>query len=223
MCHERTLRACRRVAGLRVIVIPCSGRKHSGGGPAPLDAEWGLALLDPTSRRSLLEARAELGALLGLAPGPDLGGCANGTIEYLPAYRRYDGNLYRKARLTEADASGASAGRVLIVSALYGVLTLAEPIRDYDLAMPNAVPGATRKGVSGWWKERGLGRLLAEAIEALSAEDVHDLLSGNYRQALSAWPPPLSQGVYRPHAYPGLGTGSDYYRGDDVRRLLSAP
>lgn len=205
----------------RVILIPCSGRKRPGGGQRYTPENSAPTLLGPNSGQSLLKARYELCRILGLALGPDLGADQDAGVEYLAAFRRYDGNLYRRAHMTEEDAAGQRGPRVLIVSALYGLLTALEPIRHYNLAMSDKLPNGQR--VANWWKQRCLGSLVLEALKNLGASEVHDLLSANYRQALSPWPGPCLPFAYHGHEYRGLGSGSDYHRGEDLRRLLGDP
>lgn len=203
---------------MQVILIPCSSRKRRGGGPLSELGQTAPGLLSPESRERLLDARAGLCKLLDLARGPDLGLERASYIEFMAAYRRYDGNLYRQARLTAEDWAGGSDTQILIVSALYGLLTAVEPIRQYNLAMSNRLPNGRR--VSGWWTERKLGEIVCETLDRLRADHVQDLLSEDYRQALSPWPPSDLKATYTPHDYPGLGSGSNFHRGDDLRRLL---
>ncbi len=134
----------------------------------------------------------------------------------MDAYQRYDGNLYRRAQLKKAD----ELGRVFIVSALYGLLTAQERIRCYDLAMSDRLPNGRK--VFDWWRDRNLGALVQEVIGNLGATTVHDLLSQNYRRALSSWPPSPVQTIYDCHNYPGRGSGSNFDRGDDLRLLLES-
>lgn len=104
---------------MRVILIPCSGRKHSGG---TSDAVSHIQpLLGTQYRDKLCRARGTLAESLGLEPGPDLGNAKAGTAPLKPAWQRYDGNLYRAAQLTQRDVQNPGTV-VLIVSALFGVV-----------------------------------------------------------------------------------------------------
>lgn len=205
-----------------VILIPCCKIKKSYGETTYEAGVSAPALLSPASRQTLLNARRDLSRLLGLAPGPDLGSESQSAIEYMPAYERYDGYLYQKARLTDADALGRSGGRVLIVSALYGLVTALEPIRNYDLEMKCRLPNQGR--VYTWWKQRRLGVLVHEAIEDFGETTVYDLLSGDYRKALKPWPPSSLRAGYCTFddKYGPLRSGSTRHRGMDVRRLLGS-
>jgi hypothetical protein len=88
---------------MRVILIPCSGRKIGGGSTLP--ASYVQPALGNESWTALCRARSALGDQLGLEPGPDLGNATGSQLQLLPAWQRYDGNLYRKAHLTEGDVS----------------------------------------------------------------------------------------------------------------------
>ena len=197
-----------------VILIPCSGRKRTNGNETYDPSVSASRLLSPTSGQALLRARADLSQLLHLPPGLDLGANARASVIYMDAYQRYDGNLYRRAQLTESD----ELGRVLIVSALYGLLTARERIRCYDLAMCDRLPNGRK--VFDWWRDRKLGVFVHEVIGNLGATTLHDLLSQKYRRALSPWPPSLVQAICDCHNYPGRGSGSNFDRGDDLRHLL---
>lgn len=63
-----------------------------------------------------------------------------------------------------------------------------------------------------WWSQRGLRSLVQEYAERSNATAVHSFLSGSY----TIFAGELSER----YTYPGLGSGSDYYRGQDVRGLI---
>ena len=205
----------------KVILIPCCKLKKPGGKKIYERGICAPALLSMASGEALLNARRDLSNLLGLTPAPDLGSEGQNTIEYLPAYQRYGGNLYKEARLTNTDALWQSGGNVIIVSALYGLVTALEPIRDYDLEMKHMLPDNGR--VYTWWKRRQLGVLVHEAMVQFGDATVYDLLSGDYRKALKPWPPDSLNARYCifDERYSLLRSGSTHHRGMDVRRLLS--
>ncbi len=107
------------------------------------------------------------------------------------------------------------------MSALYGLVTALEPIRDYDLEMKCKL--RNRGTVHNWWKQRRLGVLVHEAIEHFGQATMYDLLSGDYRKALEPWPPPSLRARRKTfdEKYGRLRSGSTHHRGLDVRRLLS--
>jgi cytoplasmic iron level regulating protein YaaA (DUF328/UPF0246 family) len=203
---------------MRVIIIPCSGRKISGG--ASLPTSHVQPLLAAESWDSLRQARVSLAESLGIEAGPDLGDGNSSTLQLLPAWQRYDGNLYRKARLMESDIHRPGWG-IFIVSALFGVISARDTIRHYNVAMTDRLPSGRR--VNSFWRANGLGSILADLLARLNAREVHDFLSGTYRDAVRGLAHELPVGCeYFPRSYPGLGTGSDYHRGDGVRTLLKA-
>jgi cytoplasmic iron level regulating protein YaaA (DUF328/UPF0246 family) len=201
---------------MNVIIIPCSGRKISGGQTdfkkPPL-----AVILGNRAFKNLLEARNELAGELGLKPGPDIqDGCKAADMEFRPAFERYSGIMYRKAEFQRR--LPVFQGKIFIISALYGLLDASDLIRDYNLQMSDSLPSGEK--VWKWWKDRGLGTYLEIALSNSRATEVYDLLSQNYRKALGAL---KKSGNYKlvSYDYPGLGTGSLYHRGEDLKKLLS--
>jgi hypothetical protein len=202
---------------MQVIIAPCSGRKRDGGQSAPVS--FTRSALGTKYWNDLCHARSALGSRLGLEPGPDLGNAVSSSIPLAPAWQRYDGNLYRKAELSEADIQ-QNGVVLLIVSALFGVITAADTIRNYNLAMTDRLSDGTK--VNKFWHNRGLSSIVADLLGNLGARHVDDLLSGSYRGAVKGLDMMVPPGCdYRVHTYPGLGTGSDYHRGMDLRKLVA--
>jgi len=169
--------------------------------------------------RALCDARSALAGLLELEPGPDLGNATSSTLQLLPAWRRYDGNLYRNARLGEGDLFLPHV-RIFVVSALFGVIDVRDPIRYYNLAMTDMLPD--RSKVNRFWRVHGLASIIQDLLCGIGANEVHDFLSASYREAVEDLDARLPAGCsYSPRQYPGLGTGSDYHRGTDVRAMLA--
>jgi cytoplasmic iron level regulating protein YaaA (DUF328/UPF0246 family) len=148
-----------------------------------------------------------------------LGNAPASSVPLAPAWERYDGNLYRKAQLGEADIHRKDV-TIVIISALFGVICADDTIRHYNVAMTDRLPDRTR--VYAFWSNIGLASILAKLLQNLAARRVDDLLSGSYRKALGRVDTLLPAGcIYQPWAYPRLGSGSDYHRGTDVRKLLA--
>ena len=204
-----------------VILIACCKTKVDAG-VATYAGSALEATLTPQSRARLFEARGELGRLLSLPPGPDLGQPnVDDALRYMPAFERYAGIVYSEGAVRRLYPEAASH-KILIISALYGLLDASEPIRLYELQMSATLPNGMR--LRTWWKHNGLGTVLEECLLALRPARVHDLLSTDYHAALEPWPPPrlLRAGIeYQRYSYPGEGSGSSYSRGRDLRRLLS--
>lgn len=197
---------------MRVIIIPCSGRKHEGGAAAPRSHV--RPQVDAEAWDALCGARAELATIRRVEPGADLDDCSSRTPALKAAWERYDGNLYRKARLGSGDVARPDL-RILIVSALYGVIDARDSIRLYNLRMTDRLPDGTR--VSRFWRARGLGEVVRGLLTRAAPDEVHDFLSLSYRDAVRD-----ITGRYRyiRYEYPRLGNGADHHRGEQVRELL---
>jgi hypothetical protein len=208
------------MASVELILIPCSGQKKVGG-----MVEWPgeptlASKLNRITWEKLCKARNKLALAIDLPPGPDLGWIAKSpAIQYLPAFERYQGRLYRGAHFA-ARFPSLRHKRVLIISALYGVLDPMDWIRNYDLHMKCETTRSHT--VAYWWKENGLGHMVSEAIQLSGAAVVHDLLPEGYRKALSPWPPETIPFNVIEHSYEGRGMGADHDRGLDLARIMEA-
>ncbi len=160
--------------------------------------------------------RRDLAKELMLAPGRDLGfNETTSNISLLLAYERYRGIVYRRSRFAELYPKRRAPSEVIIISALYGVLTAADPIRNYELHMKDTLSTGTR--VLTWWRRNGLGSILESVIRSLEPSKVVDLLSGSYREAVKPWPPEGLKNLVTSFNFPGVGSGSSYRRGDLLR------
>lgn len=134
-----------------LLLIPCCAKKRAGGGPwdanlpavaDTFDSETYDILI--SARRELLLTIKELPAYskgkyaknMSIALGPDFGG-DDGSGQYRPALERYTGSLYKAETNWSAQVAKALLNRtgpkLLIQSALYGLLHPWEPIQDYNL------------------------------------------------------------------------------------------
>lgn len=170
----------------------------------------------------LMELRRQVGMAFNEKQGPDLGfDDGEPKIEYLEAYRRYQGNLYSKIsksswnRLTQTEES-----KLIVVSALYGLVNWNEPIRYYDRTMDDNI--RPRRKLNTWWSHGQLSDILLDFVIENRIKIVHSFLSDKYSHAVYN----LSSGLvknnveYNFHSYPGLGSGSNYHRGNDVNALI---
>lgn len=147
-----------------LIVIPCSASKRKGGrAGAPATAAAGLA----EARRSVLA---------------DPHSHTDESL-VMPAWRRYDGHLYRNAAPVLSEM--AAAGRLLILSGGYGLLEACDLIGDYDRIMR-----------AGDWPRGLLERLLADRA-AESGLDVVAVASftTDYAKLLRRTPWHLASGL----------------------------
>jgi len=174
--------------------------------------------LSPLSFDRLMNARKELGEILDLSPGLDIGSNKhNSELHYRPAYLRYMGNVYISGQIASLYPKTDSL-QVLIISALYGLLDANDLIRDYDVAMNDSL--TQRSMLKTWWKHKGLGGIVEEYIQVVNPSQIHDLLSGDYRDALKPWPPKAIRHKMLPYNYPGQGIGANWNRGKDLKRIL---
>ena len=204
---------------MELILIACCNSKKSGG--APEYCSSGLAeFLSASACNSLLSARKALGGFNNLPPGPDLGADnASAPLLFLPAYARYGGIVFTTSDFAKLYPR-ARQKKVLIVSALYGLLDAGDSIRDYQATMKDKVQGSLLRT---WWKEHRLGRILEDYIRNLKPHRIHDLLSTDYRLALDPWPPvnyKYQTIEYVKYEFPGEGMGSLNHRGKILKRLL---
>ncbi|WP_334187830.1 peroxide stress protein YaaA [Noviherbaspirillum sp.] len=133
-------------------IIPCCASKASGGISIPSFHDPLSYLISNDCFEQVVESRNHVfKAIKGnsnfltgkyqknvdLDTGPDFGK-PESCGEYLPAIRRYQGNLYSIPGLRSAIEQSAlrnQGPQVLILSALYGPLHPLSPIQDYNLMM----------------------------------------------------------------------------------------
>ena len=201
---------------IRVLVlIPDSTRKRRGSiagvsGPSAGDS------LPPGDLARLVERRTEVAEAAKLLPGPDIDPSAKGKTELMPAYLRYDGNMYRYIP-QEAWERRMAGVEVAIVSALYGLVLSREPIRVYGFSMAENLPGLG--ALHGWWREGGLPAILASLVKSARPERIVDLLSLEYRKAVDGYRGSIEVPVDAID-FPGLGRASQPRRGEAVAEAL---
>ena len=198
-----------------------SGRKQPGG-DSPYESVPGRRVtnvLDGDARAILRLMRCEVGRAIGQPDGSDLGADSrSGVVQFMPAFKRYDGNLYRQIPSAVWQGLTDSGFDVVVVSALNGLLFWDEPIGDYNAAMNNKPWPGVR--LCTWWRKRGLPLILSELISGMGYVEVCDFLSGNYRAAVDGYQDGLRNIRFHCPNYGGWGSGADYHRGSDISRLL---
>jgi len=204
------------MAGIRVLVlIPDSTRKRKGSMARASDP--GVADALPAADLARLVAlRKKVATAAELPLASDIDPASKGKVDLMPAYLRYDGNMYRYIP-REAWESRAAGVEVAIVSALYGLVLSREPIRVYGFSMAEDVPDLGT--LHGWWRENGLPGLLASFIRSARVERVVDLLSLEYRKAVDGYREGLKVPV-EAIDFPGLGRASQPRRGMAVAGVL---
>lgn len=145
-----------------LIVLPCSDRKKKGtvAEPGKRIEEY----LPPSLASELREARAAI-------KGRD-------EEALMPAWRRYDGALYRTGRQAIAGLMEAGA-HVVILSGGYGLVSATEPIGSYNTILKRA-----------WWPHGILERALVAYARQAGVVSVRGFASAttDYRKVLQRVP-----------------------------------
>jgi cytoplasmic iron level regulating protein YaaA (DUF328/UPF0246 family) len=169
-----------------LVLLPPSETKHPGGDGRPLAlGTLSFPELDPL-RKELLDELVELAgdvassrAALGLSPRQDGEVVRNATLwtsPTLPALHRYTGVLYDAldAGSLRGAAAARARSRLVVGSALFGLLRAGDPVPAYRLSAGSALPG--RPTLAARWRT-----LLDPVLAALAVEEtVVDLRSGSY-------------------------------------------
>ncbi len=192
-----------------VVLIPESTRKAKGGGPvAPGTASLADAL--PRDARRRLEVLREQ---VRQASPESVGN----PTELLPAYQRFRGNMYR-AIPDEAWEQRIPGVEVVMVSGLYGLVASRDPVVAYHVSM--AEPLERLGKVNRWWRDHGLPALLRDYLHAVKPDQVLDVLSLEYREAVEGFAGNLRGIQVRQIDFRGLGRGSQPRRGKLVAKVL---
>jgi cytoplasmic iron level regulating protein YaaA (DUF328/UPF0246 family) len=173
-----------------VLLPPSEGKADAPGGSAPLDLD---SLVHPElspQREKLIAKLAGLAtisekralAAMGLSPNQTAELTRNADLLRAPAAPAadvYTGVLYQYLDLHSLSKSSRvrAAERILIASALWGVVRLEDRIPGYRLGMGAKLPRV--KGLAAFWRPA-----LAEALPADGL--VVDMRSGGY---IAAWKP----------------------------------
>ncbi len=201
---------CRPVAAIDTLVlIPESTRKAKGGGPESGESRAFDEALprDARKRLTVLRGQVQDGAV----------GAIRDRDAFLPAFRRYRGNMYRVIG-EEAWAQRVPGVEVLIVSGLYGVVASRDPVVQYEVSM--AEPLERFGKLNRWWRDHGLPSILHDYLEAVRPPEVVDLLSLEYREAVEGYASGLGGTKVRTIDFRGLGRGSQPRRGKKVAEIL---
>lgn len=173
-----------------IVLLPPSEGKAVPAGGAPVDL---AALTHPEltpQRERLLTAVEKLGrgtrkaglARLGIGPGLSAELERNATLRIAPAAPAaevYTGVLFQRLELASltADAQARAHERLLIASALWGVVRLGDRIPAYRLSMGAKLPRLG--GLAAWWRPALTAALPPDGL-------VVDLRSQSYA---AAWRP----------------------------------
>ena len=166
------------------VLLPPSETKHPGGTGRPLDLKTlGFPGLNPVRRKVVAAARALSADLpaartaLKVSARMDHEITSNTLVTTgptMPALARYTGVLYTALdtpKLTAAER-GRASGRILITSAMFGLVAAGDLIPTYRLSAGSKLPGLPT--MAALWRPA-----MTEALAALDGP-VLDLRSGAY-------------------------------------------
>lgn len=191
-----------------VVLIPESTRKRKGG-IADAGADRFPDVLPAEARGRLRALREEV-----LAKSPAGSVDAGGLM---PAYRRYDGNMYRYIS-DDAWEGRSPKVEVIIASGLGGLIASRDPVPAYIHSMAESMPPFGK--LNRWWHDHGLPDILAAYIRAVRPKTVVDLLSLEYRESVTGYATGLRDVDVKPIDFPGMGRASQPRRGETVAEIL---
>lgn len=191
-----------------IVLIPESTRKQKGGDPAMRPVDGFADALPREERRKLLTLRGEL--VQETEGEVDRAGL-------LPAYRRFDGNMYRRLEPVDWERRNPTV-EVIILSGLKGAIASRDTIPRYTHSMAEPMTGFGK--LNRWWHDKGLPRIVSAYLRSARPKLVVDLLSLEYRQAVLGYAQDLEGVPARAIDFPGMGRGSQPKRGDTVAQIL---
>ena len=200
---------------MKLILLACSGKKAPGGVPDHPPSRL-KTTLSPAAYKQLKSARQELKAILKEGSDPTLGIDKAGEKRYQPAYQRYQGFLYLFSDFYHLFPK--FDGRVLVFSAMYGLLDAGDYLRNYNLRWADTLPN--RQRVDAFWKQHRLRDIIVECITSIGADEIHDLLPEKYRSVLGPWPDPQFAN-YKTYTFPAAGQGTGFERATALKSLLT--
>ena len=191
-----------------LVLIPESTRKAGGGDPHAKTVDEVAGALPDAVRDELYALRAEVA-----------GNWKNAAAKegVMPAYQRYQGNMYH-AIPPEAWARRKPGVEVVIASGLYGLVASHDTVFAYPHSMAEPMPPFGK--LNRWWHDHGLPRILAAYLKAVKPKTVVDLLSLEYRKSVEGYADGLGLAV-KPIDFPGMGRESQPMRGDKIAATLT--
>ena len=193
-----------------IVLIPESTRKRKGGTALAHSDSDAIAHALSDSLRERLEGLRDEVAAKSPRGAVDSGGL-------LPAYQRFDGNMYRCIP-DDAWESRVPAVEVVIASGLRGLIASRDPIPKYSHSMAEPMPPFGK--LNRWWHDHGLPDILAAHVRAVRPETVVDLLSLEYRESVTGYAAGLGGIPVKTIDFPGMGRASQPRRGEKVAEIL---
>ncbi len=191
-----------------VVLIPESTRKRKGGTALPHSDAIAHAL--PAASGERLEGLRDEVASKSPQGAVDSSGL-------LPAYRRFDGNMYRYIP-DDAWESRAPNVEVVIASGLRGLVASRDPIPKYAHSMAEPMPPFGK--LNRWWHDHGLPDILGACLRAIRPRTVVDLLSLEYRESVAGYAAGLGSIAVKTIDFPGMGRASQPRRGEKIAEIL---
>ncbi len=135
----------------------------------------------------------------------------------IPACKIYQGKLYSQLDSDIwNDLNKDNKKEVLIVNPLYGVINWSEPIIDHNLTMEDNI---NSHRLNTWWKHNGISDILANYIINKNSDLIRSLLPVSHKKSM----PFIQYNIevdWLQYDYPKLRSGSNYYRGWDLSRII---
>ena len=191
-----------------VVLIPESTRKRKGGDPYTKMVDVFAEHLPKAEHDRLFALRAEVASQWKNTAAED---------GVMPAYRRFDGNMYRRIP-QEAWERRKETVEVLIVSGLYGIFASRDTVFAYPHSMAEVTPPFGM--LNRWWHDKGLPSILEAHLKATKPNEVLDLLSREYREAVAGYEANVRGTQVTPLDFPGMGRASQPLRGEKVADAL---
>lgn len=192
-----------------VVLIPESTRKAKAGSSRFGEVDSIVEALPASVRGKLQTLREEV-----RQKSP------KGSIDssgLLPAYLRFQGNMYREIP-AEAWERRAANVEVVVASGLRGLLASRDTVPAYAHSMAEPMPSFGK--LNRWWHDRGLPGILASYLDSVHPQVVVDLLSLEYRESVSGYAAGLGGMDVRTIDFPGMGRASQPLRGERVAEIL---
>ena len=195
-----------------LILIPCSCKK---GSPPEYDesVQNGRSFLEDLNEdyeKDLDELQKKVAESFNIRLNDDR---ANGTPSYMmysgKLYSQLDSELWRKLKNDDNK-------EMCIITPLYGVIYWDEHIVDYNVSMEDNI---NDNRLNTWWKHKNLSDFLTHYIEKNGFELVRSLLPVSHKKSM----PFIQYEIdidWLQYDYPALRSGSNYYRGWDLMRIL---
>jgi len=201
-----------------LILIACSGGKVHGGEKVYKPVSPWEQNLEERNLNNLRNARGKIKELLNLMNDPKIGINAESRGLYLPAYLRYNGTLYRESVFADSYQSIPCNKKIIIVSALLGLIEPSDLIEDYQLMMGCDLPNG--RPVYHFWKTHEISSILTDYINKNEISIIHNLLSTDYRKVFN-WPLLRKETIdIIPYDFPKAGRQSNVPRGKKLKEVM---